>query len=50
MKMLLFNHWKTERTSTGPMIVRDQEKEDEILQLMEESGFSKTDGGYYHAK
>ena len=32
--------------STGPMIVRDQEKEDEILQLMDESGFFKTDGGY----
>ncbi|RSK46950.1 DEAD/DEAH box helicase [Bacillus canaveralius] len=31
---------------TGPMIIRDLEKEEEILQLMEESGFSKTDGGY----
>lgn len=31
----------------GPMIIRDLEKEEEILQLMEESGFSKTDGGYY---
>ncbi|MFA9559541.1 SNF2 helicase associated domain-containing protein [Evansella sp. AB-rgal1] len=32
---------------TGPMIVRDMEKEDEILTIMEESGFSKTDGGYF---
>ncbi|MFC0190021.1 SNF2 helicase associated domain-containing protein [Fictibacillus aquaticus] len=33
-------------TTTGPMIVRDEEKEDKILQLMEGSGFFKTDGGY----
>ena len=32
---------------TGPMIIRDIEKEEEILQLMEESGFAKTDGGYF---
>ncbi len=34
-------------TSTGPMIIRDVETEDEILRLMDESGFSKTEGGYY---
>ncbi|MEH7383073.1 DEAD/DEAH box helicase [Bacillus sp. JJ1533] len=32
---------------TGPMIFRDVEKEDEILQIMDESGFSKTEGGYF---
>ncbi|MEH7236977.1 DEAD/DEAH box helicase [Bacillus sp. JJ1562] len=32
---------------TGPMVIRDVEKEDEILQIMYESGFSKTEGGYY---
>ncbi|WP_227937607.1 DEAD/DEAH box helicase [Alkalihalobacillus deserti] len=31
---------------TGPMIIRDLEREEEILQLIEESGFFKTDGGY----
>ncbi|MDT8861859.1 DEAD/DEAH box helicase [Alkalihalobacillus sp. MEB130] len=31
----------------GPMVIRDVEKEGEILQLMEQSGFSKTDGGYF---
>lgn len=31
----------------GPMIIRDLDKEEEILQLMEESGFTKTEGGYY---
>ncbi|MBN8209395.1 DEAD/DEAH box helicase [Bacillus sp. NTK071] len=31
----------------GPLIIRDTEKEEEILKLMDESGFSKTDGGYH---
>lgn len=33
--------------STGPMIVRDLDKEEKILELMENSSFSKTEGGYY---
>ncbi|MBP3952258.1 DEAD/DEAH box helicase [Bacillus suaedae] len=32
---------------TGPMLIRDLDLENEILELMESSGFSKTDGGYY---
>jgi SNF2 family DNA or RNA helicase len=32
---------------TGPMIIRDYKKEEEILKIMEESGFTKTDGGYF---
>ncbi|THE14977.1 helicase SNF [Bacillus timonensis] len=32
---------------TGPLIFRDVEKEDEILQIMDESGLSKTEGGYH---
>ncbi|MFC7372461.1 SNF2 helicase associated domain-containing protein [Fictibacillus iocasae] len=31
----------------GPLIVRDTEKEETILQLMEESGFFRSDGGYF---
>ncbi|MEH7222880.1 DEAD/DEAH box helicase [Bacillus sp. JJ1566] len=31
----------------GPMVIRDAEKEGEILEIMDESGFSKTEGGYY---
>ena len=31
----------------GSMMIRDVEREDEILQLMEDSGFAKTDGGYF---
>ncbi|WP_226659039.1 SNF2 helicase associated domain-containing protein [Guptibacillus hwajinpoensis] len=34
------------RDVPGSTIIRDIEKEEEILNLMEESGFSKTDGGY----
>lgn len=32
---------------SGPMIIRDIAKEEEILELLDESGFSKTDGGYH---
>ncbi|MDR0137824.1 SNF2 helicase associated domain-containing protein [Metabacillus idriensis] len=31
----------------GSMLIRDVEKEDEILALMEDSLFAKTDGGYF---
>jgi len=31
----------------GSRIIRDEEKENEILQLMEEGSFAKTDGGYF---
>ncbi|PFG12193.1 DEAD/DEAH box helicase [Bacillus sp. es.036] len=34
------------RDAPGSMIIRDIEREEEILNMMEESGFSKTDGGY----
>lgn len=30
-----------------PRIIRDLDKEEEILQLMDESGFTKTEGGFY---
>ncbi|GHI00840.1 DEAD/DEAH box helicase [Neobacillus kokaensis] len=31
----------------GSMIIRDIDKENEILQMMEDSSFAKTDGGYF---
>ncbi|QHA91002.1 DEAD/DEAH box helicase [Bacillus sp. N1-1] len=34
------------RDAPGSTIIRDIEREEEILDMMEESGFSKTDGGY----
>lgn len=38
---------ESRETPIGPMIIRDHEKEDEILELMEDSGFTITEGGYY---
>ncbi|MDI7742982.1 DEAD/DEAH box helicase [Lysinibacillus fusiformis] len=38
---------ESRETPIGPMIIRDHEKEDEILELMESSGFTITEGGYY---
>jgi SNF2 family DNA or RNA helicase len=32
---------------TGTLLMRDEEKEEQILQLMEDAEFAKTDGGYY---
>ena len=32
---------------TGPMLIRDEEKEAAILQLMDDSAFTKTEGGYF---
>ncbi|CRK82126.1 DEAD/DEAH box helicase [Neobacillus massiliamazoniensis] len=31
----------------GSILIRDVDKEDEILQIMEDSSFAKTDGGYF---
>lgn len=36
-----------EEVRTPPLLIRDLEKEEVILQLMEESDFTKTDGGYF---
>ena len=38
---------ESRETPIGPMIIRNHEKEDEILELMEHSGFTITEGGYY---
>lgn len=32
---------------TGPMLIRDEEKEAAILQLMDDSAFTRTEGGYF---
>lgn len=32
---------------SSAMVIRDVDKEDEILQIMEDSAFAKTDGGYF---
>ncbi|KGR75716.1 DEAD/DEAH box helicase [Ureibacillus sinduriensis] len=38
---------ESRETPIGPMIIRDINKEEAILQLMEDSGFTVTEGGYY---
>lgn len=38
---------ESRETPIGPLIVRDLAKEDEILELMVDSGFTITEGGYY---
>ncbi|MEC5423980.1 SNF2 helicase associated domain-containing protein [Virgibacillus sp. C22-A2] len=41
------NPFEDPELQVGSMVVRDVEKEDEILQLMEESSFGQTEGGYF---
>ncbi|MFC4802941.1 SNF2 helicase associated domain-containing protein [Neobacillus sp. GCM10023253] len=44
---MLINPLEGRELPAGSMIVRDVEKEAEILQIMEDSSFAKTDGGYF---
>ncbi|WP_188455520.1 DEAD/DEAH box helicase [Virgibacillus oceani] len=36
-----------DESQASPFVVRDMEKEDAILELMEDSSFTQTDGGYF---
>jgi len=44
---VIINPLESRELPAGSMFIRDVEKEDEILQLMDESSFAKTDGGYF---
>lgn len=44
---IVFNPLEGREPQTGTMLIRDVEKENVILQIMEESSFAKTDGGYF---
>lgn len=44
---IVINPLESREPKGGTRIIRDVELEDEILQLMEESSFAKTDGGYF---
>ncbi|MRG86736.1 DEAD/DEAH box helicase [Salinibacillus xinjiangensis] len=44
---VIINPLDQRSVQVGSLIMRDVEKEEEILQLMEESKFSKTDSGYF---
>ncbi|MGJ7919776.1 SNF2 helicase associated domain-containing protein [Neobacillus sp. LXY-4] len=43
---IVINPLENRELWTNTVLVRDLEKEDEILELMEDSSFAKTDGGY----
>jgi SNF2 family DNA or RNA helicase len=44
---LMINPLESRDILTGPILIRDLEKENSILKLMEDSAFAKTDGGYF---
>lgn len=44
---IIINPLENRELPPGSMLIRDMDKEEEILQLMEDSLFAKTDGGYY---
>ncbi|MEH7373979.1 DEAD/DEAH box helicase [Neobacillus drentensis] len=43
----IINPLESSDLPSGSLVIRDVEKEDEILQLFEDSSFAKTDGGYF---
>ncbi|RFU60931.1 helicase SNF [Peribacillus glennii] len=44
---IVINPAQNPEPPAGSVLIRDVEKEEAILQLMEESSFTKTDGGYF---
>ncbi|MDQ0247081.1 SNF2 family DNA or RNA helicase [Bacillus fengqiuensis] len=44
---MVINPLESRESRAGSVMIRDIEKENEILQLMEDSSFAKTDGGYF---
>lgn len=44
---IVINPLEGREPPTGPLLIRDVEREQEILQLMEESSFATTDSGYF---
>ncbi|MEH7114486.1 DEAD/DEAH box helicase [Neobacillus niacini] len=44
---ILINPLENRELRNGPLLIRDVEKENQILQLMEESSFANTDSGYF---
>ncbi|WP_223591527.1 DEAD/DEAH box helicase [Neobacillus bataviensis] len=44
---VVINPLEKQDIHAGSRVIRDEEKESQILQLMEESSFFKTEGGYY---
>lgn len=44
---IVINPLENKELQKGPLLIRDVEKENQILQLMEESSFASTDSGYF---
>ncbi|MFP5112502.1 DEAD/DEAH box helicase [Bacillaceae bacterium C204] len=44
---LMINPLENRDLPAGAVVIRDVEKEEEILQIFEDSSFAKTDGGYF---
>lgn len=44
---IVINPLETREPRAGALMIRDVEKEEQILQLMDDSMFTKTDGGYF---
>jgi SNF2 family DNA or RNA helicase len=44
---IMINPLESHKIQTGSLLIRDLEKENSILKLMEDSSFTKTDGGYF---
>ncbi|MBY0146476.1 DEAD/DEAH box helicase [Neobacillus niacini] len=44
---IVINPLEDRDVKTGTILIRDEEKENQIIQLMEESSFARTDSGYY---
>ncbi|MBM7691474.1 ERCC4-related helicase [Peribacillus deserti] len=44
---IVINPLEIREAPSGSFVLRDMEKEDSILQLMEDASFTKTDGGYF---
>ena len=46
-EQIIIHPLENRELQAASLLIRDVEKEDEILQMMEDSSFAKTDGGYY---
>ena len=44
---IVFNPLENREPQTASLLIRDKEKENAILEIMEESEFAKTEGGYF---
>ncbi len=46
-EQIVFNPLENDKLQINPLLIRDTQKEEIILQLMDDSSFAKTDSGYF---